>query len=327
MTDLFTSNRDALGSTESIVDISRVCAIIVTYQPDAAALFTLVDAVLPQVGAAVIVDNASDGIWQQQLAQTRPDIALLRQPCNVGLAVAQNAGIEWACSQGYSYLLLLDQDSEPGPGMVAALLLALQTLSIENKVGAVGPRFHDRREDRDAPFVQLGFPRNQKLWCESDAQNIACDFLISSGALIPIAVVDHVGAMDAGLFIDNIDMEWSFRARAQGYSLYGICAATMHHHLGDDRRALPFGAGKIVVHGPSRLYYMMRNRLRLYSMSHTPNVWIAQDIPRVLVKLFLFGVLIGPRWRNLHFMLRGLWDGMLGRQGPSSLISSDNEST
>jgi len=131
-----------------------------------------------------------------------------------------------------------------------------------------------------------------------------------------------VGAMDAGLFIDNVDMEWSFRARAKGYALYGVCSATMHHHLGDDRRALPFGVGKIVVHGPSRLYYMMRNRLRLYGMRHTPLVWTAQDIPRVLVKLFLFGVLIGPRWRNLRFMLRGLWDGLLGRQGacPADLL-------
>ena len=304
------------------VDLSTVCAVIVTYQPESAALFALIDAVMPQVGAVVVVDNASDGIWQQTIQHNKPDITLLRQPCNVGLAVAQNAGIDWARAHGYSHVLLLDQDSEPGEGMVAALLATLKMLSFDSKVGAVGPRFHDKREDRDAPFVRIGFPRSQKLWCESDTQSIACDFLISSGALIPIAVLDQVGAMDAGLFIDNVDMEWSFRARAKGYALYGVCSAAMHHHLGDDRRALPFGVGKIVVHGPSRLYYMMRNRLRLYGMRHTPLVWTAQDIPRVLVKLFLFGVLIGPRLRNLRFMLRGLWDGLLGRQGacPADLL-------
>ncbi|WP_458071362.1 glycosyltransferase family 2 protein [Rhodanobacter sp. BL-MT-08] len=304
------------------IDTSTVCAVIVTYQPDAVALNALLDAVTPQVGAVVVVDNASDGVWQQAIEHSRPDVALLRQPCNVGLAVAQNAGIDWARTHGYRHVLLLDQDSEPGVGMVAALLKALQALSTENKVGAVGPRFHDGREDRDAPFVRVGFPRSQKLWCETDAQCISCDFLISSGALIPLDVIDQVGAMDAGLFIDNVDMEWSFRARARGYALYGVCAATMHHHLGDERRALPFGLGKIVVHGPSRLYYMMRNRLRLYGMRQTPFVWIAQDVPRVLVKLLLFGVLIGPRWRNLRFMLRGLWDGLMGRQGacPADLL-------
>jgi len=301
------------------IDTSTVCAVIVTYQPDVVALNALLDAVTPQVGAVVLVDNASDGVWQQAVEYTRSDVALLRQPCNVGLAAAQNAGIDWARAHGSSHVLLLDQDSEPGGGMVAALLKALLRLSTQTKVGAVGPRFHDQREDRDAPFVRVGFPRSQKLWCESDAHCMACDFLISSGSLIPLAVIDQVGAMDAGFFIDNVDMEWSFRARDKGYALYGICAATMHHHLGDDRRALPFGVGKIVVHGSSRLYYMMRNRLRLYGMRHTPFVWTAQDVPRVLVKLFLFGVLIGPRWRNLRFMLCGLWDGLMGRQGACPL--------
>jgi len=282
----------------------------------------VLDAVTPQVGAVVVVDNASDGTWQQAIEQARPGVALLRQPCNVGLAAAQNAGISWARTHAHSHVLLLDQDSEPGDGMVAALLAAWQTLSKDHLVGAVGPRFHDAREDRDAPFVRIGFPRSQKLWCETVTQTIASDFLISSGALISLEALDSVGEMDAGLFIDNVDMEWSFRARAKGYALYGICGATMHHHLGDDRRVLPFGVGKIVVHGPPRLYYMMRNRLRLYGMRHTPFVWIAQDVPRVLVKLFLFGVLIGPRWRNLRFMLRGLWDGLMGRQGacPADLL-------
>lgn len=299
----------------SAIDASSVCAVIVTFHPEAVALLALIDAVTPQVGTVVVVDNASDGIWQHTIEDEKPNLALLRQPCNVGLAVAQNAGIDWARARGSSHVLLLDQDSEPGEDMVSALLQAHGKLSATSRIGAVGPRFHDRREDRDAPFVRIGFPRSQKLWCENDSQVIACDFLISSGALIALDVLADVGPMDAGLFIDNVDLEWSFRARAKGYALYGVCSATMQHHLGDDRRALPLGVGSVVVHGPPRLYYMMRNRLRLYGMRHTPLVWTAQDVPRVLVKLLLFGVLIGPRWRNLRFMLRGLWDGLLGRQG------------
>ncbi len=307
---------------------TTVCAVIVSYRPEPALLQQLIDAVTPQVGATVVVDNASDGTWQQALgaAMSARGDALLCQPCNRGLAVAQNAGIDWARARGYRHVLLLDQDSEPSADMVAALQAALQTLAATQKVAAVGPRFHDAREDRHAPFVRIGFPRNRKLWCESDAQTVACDFLISSGALIPLDVLDRVGPMDAGLFIDNVDLEWGFRAQAQGYALYGVCAATMHHRLGDARQGLPFGLGQVVVHGSSRLYYMMRNRLRLYRMPHTPGVWIAQDVPRVLVKLFLFGVLIGPRMHNLRCMLRGLWDGLRGRQGacPPELLSGDD---
>ena len=303
---------------------ATVCAVIVSYHPEPAAIAALIEVMTRQVGAVVLVDNASDDDWQAALGErlAMRDGALLGQSRNVGLAAAQNIGIDWARSNGYHYVLLLDQDSEPGEGMVASLLQTLQMLAATSRVAAVGPRFHDVREDRDAPFVRIGFPLNRKLWCEVATQHIACDFLISSGALIPLDVLDQVGPMDAGLFIDNVDLEWGFRAQAKGYALYGVCAATMHHRLGDGRRALPFGSGQVVVHGPLRLYYMMRNRLLLYRMPHTPRVWIAQDIPRVLAKLFLFGVLIGPRLRNLRCMMRGLWDGLRGRDGacPDGLL-------
>jgi rhamnosyltransferase len=51
---------------------------------------------------------------------------------------------------------------------------------------------------------------------------------------------------------------------------------------------------------------------------HTPRVWMARDVPRVLVKLLLFGVLIGPcRRKNLRCMPRSLRDGVRGRTGPA----------
>ena len=295
-----------------------VCAVVVSYRPEPVVISGLIEAVMPQVGAVVLIDNASAGDWQQALGEALSDRggALLRQSHNLGLAAAQNIGIAWARSKGYRYVLLLDQDSAPDDGMVAALLRGMQDLSGAGKIAAVGPRFHDLREDRDAPFVRIGFPLNRKLWCEPGVPYVACDFLISSGALIPLAVLDQVGPMDAGLFIDNVDLEWGFRAQARGYALYGVCATTMHHRLGDDRRALPFSSRKVVVHGPLRLYYMMRNRVLLYRRAYTPRRWIAQDVPRLVVKFLLFALLIAPRRKNLRCMIAGLRAGIAGRATP-----------
>jgi len=296
--------------------LSQVCAVVVTYRPDPSVLHALLGSVGGQVGGMVVVDNTGPGELPDMVAWLPAIGAILRQERNVGLAKAQNVGIAWAREHGFRYVLLLDQDSLPGEGMVRALLDAIVRLGATGPVAAVGPRFHDLREKHDAPFVRIGFPHNRKLWCEPGRDTVSCDFLISSGALIPLDVLDEVGDMDAGLFIDNVDLEWAFRAKAGGYSLHGVCGATMHHRLGDSRASLPLGLGQVTVHGPVRLYYMMRNRVRLYRMKHTPRVWVAQDLPRLLVKLFLFGVLIAPRWRNLRFMLRGLWDGWRGRVGP-----------
>jgi rhamnosyltransferase len=290
---------------------ASVCAVLVTYHPEPAALQRAIGAVRPQVDAMVIVDNASPAI-------SVDGAVLLRQPTNIGLAAAQNIGIDWARGNGHTHVLILDQDSVPAQGMVAELLGAWRELAATTRVAALGPRFHDHRENRDAPFVRVAFPMSHKLWCDAATRHVPCDFLISSGALIPLAVLADVGGMDAGLFIDNVDLEWSFRARARGYALFGVCGALMEHRLGDDRRTLP-GGRQQVVHGPVRLYYIMRNRIVLYRLPHTPRVWIAQDLPRVLAKFLIFAVLVAPRRRNVRYMLRGLADGLRGRSGPCPL--------
>lgn len=295
---------------------SRVCAVVVTYRPDVDALRAALAAVRPQVRALVVVDNASPGILA---ALVDTGAVLLEQQTNVGLACAQNLGIEWARAHACSHVLILDQDSVPGPGMVDALLEAWRRHSVTDRVGAVGPRFRDSREQRDAPFIKVAFPMSRKLWCDSTARDIECDFLISSGALIPLAVLDDVGGMDDGLFIDNVDLEWSFRARSRGYALFGVCAATMEHRLGDERRPVLGGLYRVVTHGPVRLYFIMRNRVALYRRPHTPWVWIAQDVPRVVAKFLIFSILVGPRGDNVRFMLRGLTDGFRGRSGPCPL--------
>lgn len=296
----------------------KVCAIVVSFFPDVATLRKLVTAALPQVDALVIVDNAtSDDAFGKCCADLENDkTIILKQPVNIGLAAAFNRGIRWARERGFSHVLLLDQDSEPAQGMVETLLQAFSSPLAGSRIAAIGPRFHDAREDRFAPFVRFGFPVNRKIYDPGKEGLVACDFLISSGSLISLTALLDIGPMDESLFIDNIDLEWSFRATAKGYALIGVTATTMHHRLGRSRQRLPFGLGDIMVHDPIRLYYIMRNRLLLYRLPHTPALWIAQDLPRAAVKFLLFSTLIPPRMHNVRFMLAGLRDGLRGRRGP-----------
>jgi rhamnosyltransferase len=296
----------------------KVCAIVVTFFPDARTLRRLITAAVPQADALVVVDNsASDDALDLLCADVQNDkIAILKEPVNVGLAAAFNRGIEWARERDFSHVLLLDQDSEPAPGMVGALMRAFKAPAAGRRIAAAGPRFHDAREDRYAPFVRIGFPVSRKIYDSGKEGLVACDFLISSGSLIALSALVDIGPMDERLFIDNVDLEWSFRARAKGYVLIGVCTTTMHHRLGSGRQRLPLGLGHIMVHDPIRLYYIMRNRLLLYRLPHTPTLWTAQDVPRVAVKFLLFSLLIPPRLHNVRFMLAGLRDGLLGRSGP-----------
>jgi rhamnosyltransferase len=296
---------------------AQVCAVLVTHRPELAVLAEQLATLVPQVGHVVLVDNASPDPHFRDFCAEHPGVQLLALPENRGLAHALNAGIERARSlAGVSCVLLMDQDSVPAPRMVHELGAALARLAVRDKIAAVGPCFRDARESADAPFVRIRFPFNRKLHCDGRCAEIRCDFLISSGCLIPLSVLDEVGGMDDALFIDNVDLDWCFRATATGHALYGVCAARLDHRLGDTRKRVPGLHRGVVVHAPRRLFYMMRNRVLLYRRACTPRRWIAQDVPRLVVKFLLFALVVAPRRKNVRFMLAGLRAGIAGRAAP-----------
>lgn len=307
---------DAILHSDSDSGAERdVCAIVVTYNPDIARLQACIDAVRDQVGGLLVFDNATAEPEFDRFANGLQGGVVIRSPTNIGLAAAINRGIEHARQGGFVHALILDQDSIPATGMVATLRHALDGPGVGERVAAVGPQFLDTRNGVPAPFVRIGFPFNHKLY-GSPGERVECDFLISSGSLIPLPVLERIGGMDESLFIDNVDLEWSFRARHHGYRLYGVCDAKMGHSIGDSVRPSRWVRGGRFVHGPVRLYYMMRNRVLLYRRRETPAKWIAQDLPRLFGKLARMSLLVAPRGRNLKAMCRGLWDGLRGRSGP-----------
>ena len=297
--------------------VTSVCAVLVTHDPDPAVLAEALAALALQVGHVVLVDNASARQPLRESGARDPGITLLPLSANRGLAFALNAGIAHARGlAAVTHVLLMDQDSVPEPGMVHELNAAFDRHGAGAGVAAVGPCFRDAREAAPAPFVRVRFPFNRKLHCSGECADVRCDFLISSGCLIPLAVLDTVGGMDDALFIDNVDLDWCFRATAAGLALYGVCRARMRHRLGAARRRVPGLPRGIVVHPPSRLFYMMRNRVLLYRRPHVPARWVAQDVPRLVVKFLLFTLLVAPRRANLRCMLAGLRAGVAGRATP-----------
>lgn len=289
-------------------------AVIVSYRPDILALEAQLERLAPQLAVIVIIDNGSGAETQRTLAglAKRFGAELVKNPRNLGVAAALNQGIGHARQRGATHVLLMDQDSLPASDMLARLHAALARLSRHESIAAVGPVAEDLRTGEAAPFVRVGFPLNRKL-AATPGEDIRCDFLITSGCLLPIAVIDAVGGMDEGLFIDNVDLEWSFRAARAGHALYGVGDARMGHRIGEGVRRLPLG--RSFVHSPLRLYYMMRNRILLYRRAATPPVWIAQDVPRALLKLLRFSLLVRPRRANAQAMLAGVRDGLRGRTG------------
>lgn len=232
---------------------------------------------------------------------------------------ALNQGIGHARSRHFDYVILFDQDSEPEQDMIATLRTSFVTLSEQGvTVAAVGPSYHDLRTGREAPFVRCGFPSPTLLYPRGN-DLIPCDFLITSGVFISNAVLGQVGLMDDSLFIDCIDMDWCFRARARGYKCFGVSHARMGHRIGDKHISVRLFAWRLgfTVHGSLRLYYIMRNRILQYASPQTMRSWVLNDMMRIPVKIGLVLLFAPDRFRNAVFMATGLFHGLLGRRGPA----------
>lgn len=296
-----------------------ICAIIVTYNPDLTDLSLELSACLEQANQTIIIDNRSepkviDGL-RKIVKRYGPELELLEQPENLGIATAQNIGIAWARANGFSHVLFLDQDSTPQPGMVATLLEALQHLGQTGQpVAAVGPRAVDSRSGKSMPFVCINWHGTTRNKCHKGEPNlINTDFLISSGMVAPLEVFDQVGSLEDGLFIDNVDLEWCFRVRSKGLLLYGVCNAVLEHRLGD--QVLHVGNRSVYRHSSLRQYYIMRNRLHLYKRSYAPLGWLFQDALRAVFKVMLFSFVFPSRRENIKMMLHGVRDALKGRYG------------
>ena len=161
------------------------------------------------------------------------------------MGAALNLGMEWAADHGFSWVALFDQDSAPYAGMVPEVLRAAQSAAQSGvRVAIAAANWIDRR------LGQACFPvsasERRRGWMIRTAA-------ISSGEILSVSAYRALGPFEADWFIDNIDIEYGFRATRRGYRVVVTTAVLMAHHYGDEEGN----------HPAWREYYMARNTVWL----------------------------------------------------------------
>lgn len=293
-----------------------VLAVVVCYHPDVAAVVALARQLLVTGLADVLfVDNteSADACDRLGRAVAGLGVEVVCQRVNLGVAEAHNMALRLARQRGHRAVLLLDQDTQLEEDTLQRLVAALDALQASGeRVAGVGAAFSDPRGETVYPFVRLGGLRMRPVAAAAMAP-IECDLLISSGSLIPVDAAEAIGALDSGLFIDYVDMEWCARARARGWKVFGVPLARMHHRIGEATLTV-FGR-TIPAHSPQRQYYLIRNALLFARKPYLPLNWRVHLVYRAVTQVAMFGLLCAPRLSRLRWLLRGFWDGLLGRRG------------
>ncbi|MFT8897858.1 MAG: glycosyltransferase family 2 protein [Acetobacter sp.] len=296
----------------------EIWAVIVTYNPDIPLLDAGLTALAGQIDGGIIIDNGSGNVEAVQALAAQRDLSFVALHENIGLAAAQNAGIRHGMDAEARYILLLDQDTILADGTARNLVTLCQSLEERGiRVGAVGNFFRDSHDDcLGSVWRSHGLRLRQTRASAGKSVVAEADFIIASGSLIPVATLRHTGLMDAGLFIDLVDVEWGLRAKWQGFRHFLHNRNIMTHTIGSGRQKMLWK--NITIHSPMRDYYVIRNSILVARRRYIDLAWRIYFIRRVPVFLLGFSLFADQRRLRCFLMLRGLFDGLQGRGGKYS---------
>ncbi len=287
-----------------------VCAVVVTFHPDG-GLPERLRRVIPQVGATIVVDNGSgdESSGTLQELSTWPELTLIANGENLGIARALNLGIEQAQAGGFSWVLLLDQDSLVDEDMVRRLQVTQASFADASRLAIIGSRFRDTSGRR---IESTKLDSTGDLWQEVEST-------ITSGSFLSLSAHAAIGPFREEFFIDHVDTEYCYRARAMGYRVIETREPLMSHSIGSQtHHRVGWSTIWTTNHSAERRYYMARNNtvlLREYGTSDGGS-WRVKSITRCfrLCKRIVFFEDDKPA--KVRAVVQGWWDGVRGHMGP-----------
>lgn len=280
-----------------------ICAVVVTYQPDL-EFRSRIQRLMAQVARIVVVDNGSSEACVQQLQglENKGDVHLILNYRNEGVARALNQGADWATTQGFGWILTMDQDSRVEQSMVESLCAVWHAFPDQKKLAVIGSNY--TASARGTPFLAAGGDKSH-CWVEVKTT-------ITSGSLIPLSAFRLIGPFREELFIDFVDFEYCLRARSKGFRIIMTRKPLMEHGIGNSTtHQLPWKTTSTSNHSPLRRYFMTRNQLALareYLWSEP--YWTLSMLYRHLKAIMLMCFFEKDVPRKLRFTVLGMLDGL-----------------
>jgi GT2 family glycosyltransferase len=184
----------------------------------------------------VVADNGSTDGSAAAIRAAYPHLELIENGANLGYSGGNNAAIRHALDHGAEWVVLLNNDAEPEPGMLEALTAAAAR---HPRAGVLAGKlmFEDGRVQWAGQRVALltgysGRPRGSGR-PDGFAYRIEGRTDRAVGALMAVsrAAIDRAGLLDEDLFAYVEDVDWSLRIRAAGLDCVFVPTARAAHRV------------------------------------------------------------------------------------------------
>ena len=282
-----------------------IYSVIVCYEPTE-DIFVLISSLIKQNVYPIIIDNSENNYLDFDTI----NCVYKRLGENVGIAQAQNIGIDLALAQGADAIVFFDQDSTISDDLICRLY---EPIKLREAVISV-PIYRNPSGNFFYQIVKcnrLGWRR--KIIPHTEMSNFHTNIAISSGSMIKSELFNIVGKMDTDLFIDHVDTEWFLRASNKGYNALVITNAVMNHTIGDNLLNLRFM--KIPIHSPARRYYRVRNSFKLLTYAHVPKLLALRESVFSIIHQILIVIYCPNKSDYMKFFFKAIKDFLKGNMG------------
>lgn len=220
---------------------------------------------------------------------------------NLGIAKAQNIGFDALIKyQSIKYIFLFDQDTDIADDYPLNMTKEFYNLSKNHNLAALGPTvIQKEKKEVYHSVIHKYKANNQGL--------IIKDEIIASGSCISRPALEKIGKNNEMLFIDYVDCDWCFRAKAKGY----VCGITnkisIFHKVGVEQKKI-FGH-TVIVSSPFRYRYQYRNLIILNTKKYVPFYFKFYRTIKAIIQFIYFPFLIKNGYNIWINMCKGIFDG------------------
>lgn len=265
----------------------KILAAIVVFNPDLSLLKRNIKAIVNDVDRILIWNNSPECFDLNSLRSLNVFVEVCSCGENIGISKALNHAWRYARQNSYSYLLTMDQDSV----WINFKGFLNNVFSFENPNNIFGPEYRLVHGD----CIREG------------------EYRITSGMLVPIAILDKIGGYYEKFVVDGIDLELCYRAREYGYKVYYVAGSTLEHRAGSNLHCNFMG-----VHfcsdgySPFRILGIIRNHLIVFRRFNVGIKMKKAIIFHYYIKMpikILFGE--ADKGDKLIAYLRGVYRGLM----------------
>lgn len=283
----------------------KVYSIIVCFNPDVDRLIKLCSDLIYQKSKIVLVDNSFNSCLNDIV---NDNIELIQLGDNLGIAKAQNIGIQFAIKQNADIFVFFDQDSEIEISFLQNLIAPFSL----SKALVTSPVFYDKSQGFRFPSYRLTkFGLLKKVIDTNGDYNV--DVIISSGSATNRKTIELVGLMNEDYFIDFVDTEWSLRCKSKNVPIKVISNAKMIHAIGE--KSIDLKIFRLFVHSPTRTYYKVRNSFLFFNNKYVPFLLGIKEIASTLVHNFIIIFIVSNKLLYINNYFGAIVDGIKGKKG------------